>query len=70
MDETKIKPRDDCLPLSKIRTIMKSSPDIELVSQESLPIVCRATVSTSARLAYGKTIVEPRSDWDRAFDAC
>ncbi|XP_043210473.1 chromatin accessibility complex protein 1-like [Amphibalanus amphitrite] len=43
MDEAKSKPRDDCLPLSKIRTIMKSSPDIELVSQESLPIVCRAT---------------------------
>ena len=47
MDEAKSKPRDDCLPLSKVRTIMKSSPDIELVSQESLPIVCRATVSHS-----------------------
>jgi len=44
MEDSKEKqPRDDCLPLSKIRTIMKSSPDIELVSQESLPIVCRAT---------------------------
>ncbi|XP_037079708.1 chromatin accessibility complex protein 1-like [Pollicipes pollicipes] len=43
MEDQKSRPRDDCLPLSKIRTIMKSSPDIELVSQESLPIVCRAT---------------------------
>ena len=30
---------------------MKSSPDIELVSQESLPIVCRATVSHLLMLA-------------------
>ena len=33
------------LPLARVRTIMKSSPEVETVSQESLYLITRATVS-------------------------
>ena len=33
------------LPLARVKTIMKSSPDVESVSQESLFLVTKATVS-------------------------
>ena len=32
------------LPLARVRTIMKSSPEVETVSQESLYLITRATV--------------------------
>ena len=31
------------LPLSRVKTIMKSSPDLGNVSQEALFLICRAT---------------------------
>ena len=33
------------LPLARVKTIMKSSPEVENVNQESLFLVTRATVS-------------------------
>ena len=33
------------LPLARVKTIMKSSPEVENVNQESLFLVARATVS-------------------------
>ena len=35
------------LPLARVKTIMKSSPDVESVTQESLFLVTKATVSCS-----------------------
>jgi len=35
--------KDTNLPLAKVRTIMKSSPDVENVSQESLFLITKAT---------------------------
>ncbi len=35
------------LPLSRVKTIMKSSPDVSSVSQEALYITGKATVSIS-----------------------
>ena len=39
------------LPLARVRTIMKSSPEVENVNQESLFLVTRATVSFPYSLA-------------------
>ncbi len=36
--------RDVCLPQTRVKTIMKSSPDVENVSQESLFLITKATV--------------------------
>ena len=36
---------NNCLPQTRVKTIMKSSPDVETVSQESLFLITRATVS-------------------------
>ena len=33
------------LPLARVKTIMKSSPEVETVTQESLFLITRATVS-------------------------
>ena len=33
------------LPLARVKTIMKSSPEVETVNQESLFLITRATVS-------------------------
>ncbi len=35
--------RDVSLPMSRVKTIMKSSPDVETVSQESLFLITKAT---------------------------
>jgi len=35
------------LPVSRVRTIMKSSPDVENISQDALTAVTAATVSCS-----------------------
>jgi chromatin accessibility complex protein 1 len=35
--------RDKCLPTARVKTIMKSSPDVETISQESLFLITRAT---------------------------
>lgn len=40
------------LPLSRIKTIMKSSPEISAISQESLFGVAKATVSIFSRVLY------------------
>merc|ERR1712154_629893 len=34
---------NNCLPQTRVKTIMKSSPDVEVVSQESLFLITRAT---------------------------
>merc|ERR1712080_14200 len=34
---------NNCLPQARVKTIMKSSPDVETVSQESLFLITRAT---------------------------
>merc|ERR1712088_962832 len=34
---------NNCLPQTRVKTIMKSSPDVETVSQESLFLITRAT---------------------------
>lgn len=34
-----------CLPLARVKTIMKSSPDVEAVTQETLFVITRATVN-------------------------
>ncbi|TRY71693.1 hypothetical protein TCAL_01010 [Tigriopus californicus] len=35
--------RDVSLPMTRVKTIMKSSPDVETVSQESLFLITKAT---------------------------
>merc|ERR1712066_613826 len=35
--------REVCLPQTRVKTIMKSSPDVEAVSQESLFLITKAT---------------------------
>ena len=42
-----------CLPQSRVKTIMKSSPDVEAVSQESLFLITKATVRKSIRQQQG-----------------
>lgn len=37
--------KDLHLPLSRVKTIMKSSPDVEAVGQEPLYLVTKVTVS-------------------------
>lgn len=37
--------RDIHLPLSRVKTIMKSSPDVEAVGQDPLYLVTKVTVS-------------------------
>ena len=38
---------DTCeLPLSRVKTIMKSSPDVNCISQEALFLAGKATVNT------------------------
>lgn len=39
------KPKDLHLPLSRVKTIMKSSPDVEAVGPEPLYLVTKVTVS-------------------------
>lgn len=39
------KSKETQLPIYRIRTIMKSSPDVENIGQDSLFLVTRATVS-------------------------
>lgn len=34
------------LPVSRVRTIMKSSPDVENIGQDALHLVTKATVSS------------------------
>lgn len=41
------------VPMSKVKTIMKSSPEITTVNTETLYVVCKATVSTIVRILYG-----------------
>ena len=36
--------KDINLPMTRVKTIMKSSPDVETVSQESLFLITKATV--------------------------
>ena len=40
-----------CLPQSRVKTIMKSSPDVEAVSQESLFLITKATVNKRIKIA-------------------
>ena len=35
--------RDKCLPTARVKTIMKSSPDVETISAESLFLITRST---------------------------
>ncbi|XP_077286033.1 chromatin accessibility complex protein 1 [Arctopsyche grandis] len=47
--------RELCLPLSRVKTIMKSSPDVESVRQEPLVLVARVTelfIADMAKRAY------------------
>lgn len=47
------------LPLSKIKTIMKSSPDLVNVSQDSVFLITKATVSETERVntsEFGKHV--------------
>ncbi|RZF36917.1 hypothetical protein LSTR_LSTR004605 [Laodelphax striatellus] len=49
------KSKETVLPLSRVRTIMKSSPDVENISQDSLPLVIRATelfIQHLSQMAY------------------
>lgn len=39
------KGRELQLPISRVRTIMKSSPDVENIGQDALHLVTKATVS-------------------------
>lgn len=41
--------KDLHLPLSRVKTIMKSSPDVEAVGPEPLYLVTKVTVSISFR---------------------
>lgn len=41
-DSKESKENPNHLPLARIRTIMKSAPDADLISQEALVLVCRA----------------------------
>ena len=41
---------NNCLPQTRVKTIMKSSPDVETVSAESLFLITRATVSLKSFL--------------------
>ena len=41
--------KDINLPMTRVKTIMKSSPDVETVSQESLFLITKATVRKKSR---------------------
>ena len=46
------------LPLSRIKVLMKSDPDVTIASQESAFLVCKATelfIAALAKLAFSKT---------------
>lgn len=40
------------LPISRVKTIMKSSPDVENVSSESIHLVAKAAVSSLYKLLF------------------
>ncbi|XP_075237243.1 chromatin accessibility complex 16kD protein-like [Lycorma delicatula] len=42
-NKSPVKSRDTQLPMYRVRTIMKSSPDVENIGQDSLYLVTRAT---------------------------
>lgn len=44
--------KDLHLPLSRVKTIMKSSPDVEAVGAEPLYLVTKVTVSTGVLPPY------------------
>jgi hypothetical protein len=37
--------KQNTIPMSRVRTIMKSSPDVTIIKEDTLYSVCRATVS-------------------------
>lgn len=45
MAEKTVKSSGCLLPVSRVKTIMKSSPDVSTISQESLFLITKATVS-------------------------
>ena len=55
------------LPLARVRTIMKSSPEVENVNQESLFLVTRATVSLKKSHQIEKQCKEPICDYFQEF---
>ncbi|XP_075061048.1 DNA polymerase epsilon subunit 4 isoform X2 [Mixophyes fleayi] len=65
------------LPMSRVKALMKSDPDVSLASQESVFIICKATelfIETIAKDAYiyaqrGKRKTLQRKDLDNAVDA-
>ncbi|XP_063771981.1 DNA polymerase epsilon subunit 4 [Pseudophryne corroboree] len=65
------------LPMSRVKALMKSDPDVSLASQESVFLICKATelfIETIAKDAYiyaqrGKRKTLQRKDLDNAIDA-
>lgn len=57
--------KDLHLPLSRVKTIMKSSPDVEAVGAEPLYLVTKVTVSITARLFVTTTIFYRVQDMNR-----
>ncbi|XP_044137607.1 DNA polymerase epsilon subunit 4 [Bufo gargarizans] len=65
------------LPMSRVKLIMKSDPDVSLASQEAVVIISKATelfIETIAKDAYvyaqrGKRKTLQRKDLDNAIDA-
>lgn len=51
-DHISPKQKDLHLPLSRVKTIMKSSPEVEAVGPEPLYLVTKVTVSTRFLLSY------------------
>lgn len=65
------------LPISRVKALMKSDPDVSLASQEAVFIISKATeifIETIAKDAYvyaqkGKRKTLQRKDLDNAIDA-
>ncbi|XP_069832734.1 DNA polymerase epsilon subunit 4 [Dendropsophus ebraccatus] len=65
------------LPMSRVKALMKSDPDVSLASQEAVFIISKATelfIETIAKDAYvyaqrGKRKTLQRKDLDNAIDA-
>lgn len=59
------------IPMTRVRTIMKSSPEITNISQDTLYIVCKATelfIQTFAKEAYKNSNKSTELDYKKLAD--